>query len=401
MSVSIDNSQPFDPTKLGLPPPKSSGDQYANLVSRPGGPPLGEGDNTVKKGTAKATGEPSSIQDVLEEIKLAEANLPPELLGLNFGISMKSIGIMAQNQLDTLDPTNPSVPILLKYIQIVQNFELASGDLVGALGTQGAQKLAERQKIAVGDNDAKVAGAANVQANAATANDPVGAANVQSSAVAATSSAANPWLSGNSYVAFQINYWLMLKALKEMKEVEGKTQVASLDMMVELAKDTAEAILDAAETRFWEHIAMAIVDAVSVGITIGFTVASVASTMKMKAEVGDADGSGFKSSKAIKVRNMKLQAISQGFEGLSRATQSAEKSADNIIQGVLELKAAQYDALKEILQTYRQMQQMQADRALESFKQNTEMIAQLIQQLDQMRSKIMEAQAKALSRSST
>jgi hypothetical protein len=218
----------------------------------------------------------------------------------------------------------------------------------------------------------------------------------------------NAWFAGTPYVAFLTYYQEMLRALMEMKEVDGKTQVTSMNMMVELAEDTAEAILDAAETRFWEHIAMAIVDGASACMTMVLTFASVAAMAKQKPEVEvkpTKGGAGVKAQKGMTVEevkqyNLKWQRISTLFEGASRASQSAEKSINNVIQGVMELKAAQYEAQKEMLQTFRQVQQTQADRSLELFRQNSELITQLIQQIDQMRSKIIEAQMKALSRSS-
>lgn len=432
-SLNIDNKTPgFNPTEIGLVAPKEVGKQYMDPVTRPLGKPLGEGDEDAQglKGSPRAQ---EIFKDTLEAISTTDASLSPEALGFNLAIGLLGFQNIAQQQIDNLDPASPAIILLPRFAQAYQNLLLSAGDLVGAQGAFGASKLVIDHKIAQGetagdisglktDGKSGIAGAGNedlktnnsdLKTNGHTSEDTkTNNSDLKTDGITneeVTTPGGNPWMAGTSYTAFLVNYWEMLSILKEMKELDGKIQVEGMNMMVQLAKDAAEAILNAAETRFWEHIAMAIVDGVSAGVTVAMTVVSVGAQTRMKAEVdtdvqvkgGPAKGGTTKTVKAeqIKVNNMKWQAVSAGAAGLGQASGSMEKAVNNVIQGVMELEAAQYDALKEVLQAYRQVMQMQADRGQDSFNKNTDLIKELIQQIDRMGQVIQEAQAKAMSRS--
>lgn len=433
MSMNVDNKTPgFNPAEIGLVAPKEVGKQYMDPVTRPLGAPLGEGDDGSPQGLKGSPKAQEVFKDTLESVSSTDASLSPEVLGFNLAIGLQGFQVLAQQQIDNLDPASPAIVLLPRLAQVYQNMLLNAGDLVGAQGAFGASKLVIEHKISQGETASDISGlktdgkseitgapatnedikvntsglkanGKDVDIGAPPTNEEV--TNAFAAAVAETPGTGKiAWMAGTSYTAFLVNYWEMMSILKEMKALDGKIQIEGMNMMVQLAKDTADAIMDAAETRFWEHIAMAIVDGVSAGVTVAMTAASVGFTMKMKAEM-DTDvkqkGGTTKTVTAdeIKVSNIKWQAMAAGAGGLGQATGSAEKAIDNVIQGAMELEASKYDAIKEVLQAFRQVMQMQADRAQDSFNKNSDLIKELLNQLDQMGAKIQEAQAKALSRS--
>lgn len=401
----------FDPNTFSHFESSDTGKVFPNSIAKlsdlsisPFDEPLGE------VGKEKQELENTNIKDTLEtnsKDNFAETNfldsLTTQSLGFNLSMGVMSLQKLAQDQIDHLNSAIPVVVFLPRYAKIFQEMLLKAGDLAGAEGALGEAKLKNQHKIEQGDTGTDISGLKTEgrSANAQTAmdeanNENVASANVQPKVANFTP---NPWMEGTAYTAFLVNYWEMLSVLKQMKEVDGNIQIQGINMMVFLAKNTSDTIKDAAQTRFWKHIAMAIVDGVGAGVTVGATAISIGASFRMKAETKIQNEKGeLVTDPKIKAYNKRVEAISAGAQAVSQSSGSAEKMANNVIEGSMELEASQYDALKEVLQAFRQVMQMQAERGQDAFKQNTDLITQMIQQIDAMRQKIAEAQAKALSR---
>lgn len=397
MGSEIDNTS-SNPLELELTTPQFIRGQYKDPLPRPMGKPLEEGNESTELEDFPNIKEP--FKDSLEKISSIDDSIKPEILGFNLAVSLQGFQILAQQQIDNLDPSSPAVVFLPKFAQLYQNMLLNAGDLVGAQGVFGASKLIIDHKISQGEtsdiSEEKINSKNELQSSSQEK-----VTNAFANAVASTQGTGKiAWMAGTAYTAFLVNYWEMLSILKEMKAVDGNIQIQGMNMMVEMAKNTAEAVKNAAETRFWKHIAMAIVDGVSAGVAVAATAISIGATTKMRPEEKEVQNSAGQMEKVpdpkAKAANARWQSISTAAHTISQATDSGQKAINNVIQGTMELKAAEYDALKEVLQTFRQIMQMQADRGQDAFKQNSDLITQLIQQIDAMGQKIAEAQAKAL-----
>lgn len=388
-NVSNQQSAATDISSFQLPPPPPGSDQWGeNPVKRVKGPAFGEGDNTipglVDSSSPTKTGTLSF--DQLQSLEGEALELGTQL-GLTFAFSIESAKQEALNQIG-LNPGSPAIPILRNFISLADDM-LKKGDLHSALGAQAAEEYLEQispTERGKTRNTSAVAGPGNADAAAA-------AARVSYVVVG------NPWLRGNAYTAFLVNYAEMLRILKQAKEADGKIQLAGMAMFMELAHNTADTIMEAAKEKQMMYIAQAVCAAVTIAITIGTTAASCIQTSRMKAEVASSPSTQSKGEmKAevaqIKLRNEKLQGGLGGvnfWQAMQQVGISSGKFTDSLLSAIFEPIIAKYEALKELLSAWRQMAQQQQEHSGDSFKQETDTIAATIQALDQMRAKLQEA----------
>lgn len=244
---------------ITLPPPDGSGDQYTNLaIKAKTGKPVG--DQTL------STNLKTIFGDDITSLAEAEDIASKFNINLQIGGSLQNAKAAMQEELDNLDPANPRVPILSKYIEICDQL-ITKGSVPGIELTLGLD--ADGNTVLQLDAD-------NV--NAAADPSAVVGTNVSRARVG------NPWLKGNAYVAFIVNFLILAKLLMENMMVESKAELASMQMMFELGNLAAQQIRTAGEKAAEMHrIAgyTAMVAAITIAAT---TLMSLKSMSKNKLE---------------------------------------------------------------------------------------------------------------------
>jgi hypothetical protein len=412
----------IDPTSMNnasfgisLNPPGAEGDPFSNNVTYANGKPLGGGDSVNHDSLINNL---LGYVDTLESSEDTSSDVKAALSGFNIGVLLMYNNMSPEQQLqmqiDSLDPSNPVAPILLKYVKIADD-ALKSGDLAGVsvhLSAKSTVATSETDEPNQATESAKraVAPSETDEPTQTTGTDKTptteGTADPQ-----VVVEKGNPWLVGNAYTQFVTSYAKILEVLKEMKEIDSKLELEGMAQIYELAQQSAQTIKDAAKERAMMHILQAVMAGISIAFTVGMTAVSVYQTTKFKVEensvtdptTGVISGPTTKDATGKEVGMTKAQAkdfnrnLTSGglgtmtIQAYIQAVQAGAKAMDDIIQAIFEVRAAEYDALKEILQAYRTIAQHQMDRAVDGFKSESDMITQLIQQLDQMRQKLMEA----------
>lgn len=383
---------------LGLVPPQTDGSMYTNLVTNAKGVPLGDVEDPQKT-LAHTLGYPDTdtIGSALDETITELRNL--NVLMQIWGASSDPL----KDQLDSLDPSHPALPILQELVEISHQ-ALKSGDL------GGVKVNAPQEQVKRTSTDDKIDGHSSDISDAIDTGEEVLRNAGTGGATYTTTVGGNPWLAGNVYVAFLVNFMEMMKTLKESKIVQGDIEIATMGMIVELAKSAADAIMEAAKSRQMVHI----VSAVMAGVSLVASVASFACmTVSAYKSFGAAKGMekvGPDPTQAsidkVNINNSATQAKIGGYNQFFQLAQAGSSIAQSIsqfgtslTQAMSETVVAEKEGIKEILQAYRQIAQHQMEKSTEAFKAQTDLISQLIQQIDQMRQKLHEAVAGSLRRS--
>lgn len=263
---SIDSS-----LNISLPPPGQGGndEQYSQLaVNLRTNKPVGQdpddpGPDSSKAFNANLTAVFGDDIDSLEEAQDITNKLN---INLQLGGSIKKAEAAMQEELDTLDPSNPRVPILGKYIDICDKL-LEGKSIPGVTFAVGEDIDGTYLQI-----DADGVGAPAAAAAPTThLSGKVGG---------------NPWLAGNAYVTFLINFITLAKLMMQNKAVESKAELASITMMFELGNLAASQIRKAGENAAEMHRVAAITAAITAGVTALTTTISAAKMYqnKIKAE---------------------------------------------------------------------------------------------------------------------
>lgn len=251
---------------ITLPPPDGSGDQYTDLaVKATTGKPVGDDDANSQ---TLSTNLKTVFGDDIESLAEAEDVASQFNINLQIGGSITKAKAAMQQELDTLDPSNPRVPILTKYIDVCDQL-LQDGNIPGVDITLGQ------------DADGNV----QIQLDADNVNATADASAVVGTHVTAHRTG-NPWLRGNAYVAFIVNFLTLAKLMMENMMVESKAEIASLQMMYELGDLAAKQIRTAGEKAAEMHrIAAytAMVAAVTIAATTLMSLKSMANN-KLEAE---------------------------------------------------------------------------------------------------------------------
>jgi len=138
-----------------------------------------------------------------------------------------------------------------------------------------------------------------------------------------------------------------------------------MNLVLELARATADVIMELAKINQMVHIVTAVMSAVAIVVSIG--------------GLGISFSKGFGTS-AIDIGSMIGQLGAQ-----------LEKMATAAVQAATDLTIAEKEGKKEVLQAYRQIAQHQMDKAGEAFKADAEQINALIQALDKIRDGLQQA----------
>lgn len=254
--MSIDTS-----LNISLPPPDGSGHPYSNLVvnAKTGKTVGSDPDNSANGLNSQLT---AVFGDDVDSLAEAQAIADKFNINLQLGGTLRSAKETMQDELDNLDPANPRVPILGKYIDICDKL-LAGGSVPGVnfalgLNSDGSNFLSM-------DAD-------NVGATAAPTTNLSGTVG------------GNPWLAGNAYVAFLVNFITLAKLMMENMMVEAKCEIASMQMIFEIGNLTAKQIEISGQKMAEMHRIAAITAAVSAATVVATTLISVKGMMKNKME---------------------------------------------------------------------------------------------------------------------
>lgn len=434
--TSVNNNSNVDINMyLNLAPPGSEGDPYSNLAVNMQGVPIGQ---NADPGQAVANllgySNKDTLGSALDEIIALARQLNSAFISNEQGTSQEAL----QHFLNNLDPTSPELPPFKAFIDLAERL-LASG-YIGGIQIQASNDTnqAQLQNTQQGfDNynesvnqqnqdpsnpnptqtNANQAGsqtgnstqtpADNQSAATRRASNPYSQAgadeaqqikdqkalsdsiktsidqgvndvNSRTSTVSyAKTHGGNPWLAGNVYVAFLESFTEMQRMLMRNKEVEGNIQVQSMKLVVTLAQDTAQVIMDVAKENQMMHIASAVMAGVSIGVSVG----------------GMAYGSA---GNKLGSEGFNLQKFDRGaaISGLGGAISQLGTS---VSQAATDLQIAAGQGREEILRAYQQIAQSQMNKAGDEFKADTDTITQLFQALDQIRQNLQQAVQASLS----
>lgn len=392
-----------------FPPPNPIGDAYTSIVTDAKGETIGSKDG--KKTLAEKLGysDTDNIGSALDEIVSLASQLNISLL------SPQSAEQAMVNFLNTIDPTQPSFPPVKALIMIAER-ALQQGKLTGtALNATALEQNASTGDVAElirdakndsdskGDNqDGSVDTTAQADDEDSSTSDPgsgFAANNLNADIVKQTiisdgikddiatgrvnvsrekldtqvsigkTSGGNPWLAGNVYVAFLIIFNFIQRILMENKVVQGKVELAGMNLVTTLAQSTADAIMSIAKTQQMIHIVTAVMSGIAVATAICGLGYSAFGT-----RVGAID-------------------IGTGIGGLGALF---EKLATAATQAGTDLTIAEQEGLKEILRSYNQIAQNQMNKAGDAFKSNDDQIVQLLQTLDKIRDGLQQALAASM-----
>lgn len=248
---------------ITLPPPGDSGSQYTDLaVKIKTGKPVGADDPSQTLSSHLKT----IFGDDITSLAEAEDIAKKFNINLQIGGSLKNAKAAMQDELDNLDPSNPRVPILSKYIDIcdklLQGANIAGVDL--------AMGLSDTGNFVVELDADNVGGAAGPQRAGKTKGPGT--------------LVGNPWLKGNAYVAFILNFLTLAKLMMENMMVEAKCETASLQMMFELGQLAAKQITTAGEKAAEMHRVAAYTSMVAAVTIFATTMMSLKSMSKNRLE---------------------------------------------------------------------------------------------------------------------
>lgn len=352
---------------LNLQPPGSEGDPFSKLATNIHGVPIGEKtDPTKTLTTLLGYSDKDTIGSALDEILSLATQLSTA-----FNKAQTSDDAV-QAYFNTLDPTLPSLPPI-RSLLLISERSLLEGKIGGVQvnsppsdsndPTNPSNPLYEKKANRPAKNS-------DLPPTGGPDEGPPQLESEYDDDIAPPSSGGgNPWLSGNVYVGFLIEFMEMQRMLMKNKVVEGKIELQSMNLITELAKSTADLIMDIAKTNRMIHITTAVMSAVAIGFTIG----------------GLAYGGLAKAPGAFE----RGTAISGMGSQLEKLTTAAMQSATDITIAIKEGR-------KEVLAAYRQIAQHQMEKASEAFKASEDAIVQLLQALDKIRDALQQAVAASL-----
>lgn len=375
---------------FSLTPPGAEGDPFSKLATDVNGVPIGDKTSSQVLVNFLGYSDKDTIGSALDEIlELASQ--------LNVSLVASTSNDAVQNHVNNIDPSQPNIPPIRAFLMIAEkdlqagkiggfNFSIApvfsenssSPDASLAIEattnkqTKTAALETEASTVAASSEDElsnkeKVAQTStNIQNNLNIASQNLNSANNVISF--AKSSGGNKWLGGNVYVAFLTEFMDLQRMLMRNKEVQGQVEIQGMNLVVELAKTTADMIMDVAKTQQMIHIVSAVMAAVSMAVSVVAMSAGLKSGSMEQASMISTMGS------------------------------QVEKLSTSTIQAATDITIAEKEGRKEVLQAYRTIAQRQMDKSGEAFKASEDAIMQLLQTLDKIRDGLQQAVAAALRR---
>lgn len=388
-----------------LPAPGENGAAWGKLAKDIHGVPIG--DNAAGNTLAIHLGfsDKDTIGSALDEVYAIASQL-----NITF-INQASFEQGLQTYLDNVDPTNPTLAPI-RALLIASDNELKSG-VVGGVDVVAQKKLLpDNTNVSddVGYNSGKILSGdvyVNVrnslddnldkldQANNDVGNDIVTARNLNSApgaqVIFGATVGGNPWLAGNVYVAFLIAFIDLQRLMMKNKVVQGTIELASMNMITELAKSSADAIMAIAKTNQMIHIATACMSAASICVTVGSMVGGAVAAARTKITPSTEAG------KPPVVTQGKAAFLTEAqWNSVGLMAPQAEKMGTAASQAATDVSIAQKEGLKEMINSYKTIAERQMSKSAEIFKDSTDAITKLLQDLDKIRSDLSQAVAAAL-----
>jgi hypothetical protein len=423
---------------FNLLPPSPAGDSYTDLVTNIKGEPLGRASAVANLSIYFGYSDKDTAGNALDEVISLGSQLNLAIL------SNLTSDTAIQTYLNTLDPTMPTLPPIKAFLLIAERslqqgkiggFQLAfiesknhvqgkeellrelilndddtttkkskkegSGKIGNTSTFKNSEEEEEKANLGLGNiqttsetsdqnpNNSgygytplsdNLKGHINTQAAISNDNSKIieeGRANVVANeshyiANLGKATGGNPWLTGNAYTLFLGEFMEMQRTLMFNKIVQGKVELISMKMIVEIARTTADIIMDIAKINQMIHIVTAVIAGVALVLSIGGLAYGTIGQIK-----GD------------------LMALDRGTM-VGQMGASLEHMSTAITQAATDIEIAELEGLKEILQTYQQLQQHILQKAGEAFKASEDQIQELLQTLDKIRDGLQQAINSAL-----
>lgn len=197
----------MDTSLVILPPPDPSGSQYSDMATlKPySSAPVKEGMKVLFGHNVDTLQQAEQIADSMN-------------INLQLGGSIQSAKVEMQQQLNTLDPSSPKVPILLKYVEVCEQL-LQGGGIPGiemsvTLKPDGTLSYLQIDADNVKDSEAVTTAKADVTPQVAFG---------------------NRWLVGNAAVAYRTEFIKLMRILMQNKAIKGKIENTSMALLKEMA----------------------------------------------------------------------------------------------------------------------------------------------------------------------
>lgn len=408
-----------------LPAPGEEGKAFTNLATDINGVPIGESGAAKTLAIHLGFSDKDTIGSALDEV-----NAIASVLNMTF-VNQADFEQSLQVYLDNVDPANPTIAPV-RALLVASDKDLQSGNIGGVDITTRKKILSgntgisdadvagyNSTKVVTGDIYVNVRNALNDnlekldQANTDIASDIDASRNLNSDPGVqmkfSTTVGGNPWLAGNVYVAFLISFMDLQRLMMENKVVQGQIELASMNMITELAKSAADAIMAIAKTNQMIHIATAAMSAASICISVGAMIgggiaAARPATPKTTNQI--MDGPNGSSIQKVEVKGPDGKPVMQApkFAYLTEANWNSvglmapqgEKTGTAAMQAATDISIAQKEGLKEMINSYKTIAERQMSKSAEIFKDNTDAITKLLADLDKIRSDLAQAVAAAL-----
>lgn len=208
----------MDSSLIILPPPDASGTPYDHQTRLV---PLGTGEGGVPPPpvTENLYKLFNDDVDTLQEVQSATNDLN---VNLQLGGTLQAAEAQLRDQLATLEPSNPQVPIIMKYVECLD--ELMKGGTVPGLqiginlNPDGSVQYIQMSTDHVEDSESVKAARALVDTSA------VGEVKT------------NRWLQGNAFIAFLVAFMELMRLFMQNKMIQTQVETAAMALMKEMGQ---------------------------------------------------------------------------------------------------------------------------------------------------------------------
>lgn len=349
---------------LTLPPPGSEGSAHTQLATNIHGVPIGETDGRSVLAVTLGYSDKDTIGSALDDVKALAGQLNIAIADPKYASVDYLVVYLKQ-----VDPKNPNLPPINSLLVLSKEM-LKQGNIGGTQVIRGNFQTGQTQL----GNAPPLKGSEDPNAGISRQNEATLSKFIQDGVEVSRqlnkeqigevqlqrTQGGNKFLGGLNYLAFLIAFMEMQRVLMRSKEVQGKIELASMEMIKELANHTGALIIEIAQENQKIHLATAIASGLSIGMTFGFGLAGADLTVT------------------------------------STIMSQIEKTISSGVQAGTDIGIARREAMKEAIQAVRTIIQRQMEKAGEAFKANEDKISQNLQALDKMRESLHQSIAASL-----
>lgn len=176
--------------------------------------------------------------------------------------------------------------------------------------------------------------------------------------------AANPWMEANPFATFVINFLELSALMSKIKLDEALTHIAgSINMIMSMAQDQAELIMDSAEAEAMMHFA------------------SAAAAAAGGAFMAASGGIGLAKLKGKNVSQAQITRVQSFNMIVGQAMPQFMTSFEKVVHGVGTLHKGAIDAFKTIIENALKIEERRLNSAIDSYKAADDQIREILQTL--------------------